>query len=46
MKQMDLEISAEHFISKQKDITTSQHLMVPSPKLRQNWKTWMKWTIS
>ena len=33
MKQMDLKISIEHFILKQKDIPSSQHLMVSSPKL-------------
>ena len=34
MKQMDLtDIYIEHFILKQKDIPSSQHLMVPSPKL-------------
>ena len=34
MKQMDLtDISIEHFILKQKDIPSSQHLMVSSPKL-------------
>ena len=32
MKQMDLTISIEHFIRKQKDIPSSQYLMVPSPK--------------
>jgi hypothetical protein len=34
MKQIDLtNIYTEHFILKQKDIPSSQHLMVPSPKL-------------
>ena len=33
MKKMDLKISTEHFILQQKDIPSSQHLMVPSPKL-------------
>ena len=32
-----LNISTEHFILKQKDIPSSQHLMVPSPKLTTNW---------
>jgi hypothetical protein len=34
MKQMNLtQIYVEHFILKQKDISSSQHLMVPYPKL-------------
>jgi hypothetical protein len=32
MKQKDLQISIGHFILKQTDITSSQHLMVPFPK--------------
>jgi exonuclease III len=33
MKKMDLKISTEHFILKQKDIPSSQHLIIPFPKL-------------
>jgi hypothetical protein len=33
MNQMDKQISIEHFILKQKDIPSSQHLTVPSTKL-------------
>jgi hypothetical protein len=33
MKEMDLTDITEHFIIKQKDIPSSLHLMVPSPKL-------------
>ena len=32
MDQMD-QISIEHFILKQKNIPSTQHLMIPSPKL-------------
>jgi hypothetical protein len=38
MKKIDLtDISTDHFILKQKDIPSFQHLMVPSP----NWTIWL-----
>ena len=33
MIQMDLKISTEHFTQTQKNMTSSKHLMEPSPKL-------------